>query len=286
MLDVITNKLSEKDLDLAIKDANREKKAKKAALLKSVAESANWNIDAILSDSIQLIRKSDGGLNYKEAKVLRCDFRKVLIAKKYGISERYNGNVYWVGHATDDCIIIQCEDSNTSLILSPTGELLMDEGKVKLNVNSLTNNGYNTHNKHSLGLYSKKGKEILPCIFDEVDNKLDGHLCVTYKNVKYDCNVIEDSRSFPPGPGDAQYFAFDGGVVSFSYPMLLNDRRFVALGVYVILREKENLDLDKRNRIKKENELISKVGEELFEKMAATHHWLSKEEICQLRQES
>lgn len=274
MLNVKTSKLSEHDLVSAVKDIrNRKKKESFLALLKSVAESANWDIDMILTESIQLIRKSEGVLSAHDAKVLQNDFRKVLIAKKYGISEKYDGwTNYWVARASDDCIVIQAEDTNTSIILNSDGNLILDEGKVRLNSRSLTSNGYNAINKGGSGLFSRKGKEILPCVFIDVENHLDGRLLAVYKSdlhnccVEYHCYVREDSEA-PRMCGGKACFLFDGGIVEFGLPHIVTDREYNAKGMDDIFMDKEQ----RRVRREQAKDLISKVNEELFAIIGSTH---------------
>ena len=273
MLNVKTNKLSEQDLVSVVKNINRKNKEDIFALLKSVAESVNWDIDRILTESIQLIRKSEGVLSAHDAKVLQNDFRKVLIAKKYGISEKYDGwTNYWVARASDDCIVIQAEDTNTSIILNSDGNLILDEGKVRLNSRSLTSNGYNAINKGGSGLFSRKGKEILPCVFIDVENHLDGRLLAVYKSdlhnccVEYHCYVREDSEA-PRICGGKACFLFDGGIVEFGLPHIVTDREYNAKGMDDIFMDKEQ----RRVRREQAKDLISKVNEELFAIIGSTH---------------
>lgn len=273
MLNVKTNKLSEQDLVSVVKNINRKNKEDIFALLKSVAESVNWDIDMILTESIQLIRKSEGVLSAHDAKGLQNDFRKVLIAKKYGINEKYdNGTNYWVAIASDDCIVIQAEDTNTSIILNSDGNLILDEGKVRLNSNSLTSNGYNATNKGGSGLFSRKGKEILPCVFIDVENHLDGRLLAVYKSdlhnccVEYHCYVREDSEA-PRMCGGKACFLFDGGIVEFGLPHIVTDREYNAKGMHHIFMDKEQ----RRVRREQAKDLISKVNEELFAIIGSTH---------------
>ena len=227
----------------------------------------------ILTESIQLIRKSEGVLSAHDAQGLQNYFRIVLIAKKYGISEKYDsGTNYWVARASDDCIVIQAEDTNTSIILNSDGNLILDEGKVRLNSRSLTSNGYNAINKGGLGLFSRKGKEILPCVFIDVENHLDGRLLAVYKSdlhnccVEYHCYVREDSEA-PRMCGGEACFLFDGGIVEFCLPHLVTDREYDAKSVSHIFMDKEQ----RRVRREQAKDLISKVNEELFAIIGSTH---------------
>jgi len=280
MLDIRTNKLAEQDLKEAIIDGSKEKRERIMGLLQSIAESANWDINVILSDSIQLIKGAKDGLSPGDTRKLRNSFRKILIAKRYGIGLNWNDGDYYVGRATDDCVIIQSNESNTSIVLSPSGELIIDEGKVKLLDSSLAPNGYNAFAKiGGSGLFSKNGREILPCIFSNVDNKIDGRLYAEYKNVRFVCLVKGDSEDLSLVSEYNPCFAFDGGIVIFSYPEL--QKKIVCL-------TDQNLDHRDLMRAKRkaENQYIKNVSEELYAIMDSTHHRLSKEEILQLKNSS
>ncbi len=276
MLNVKSTKLSESDLKLPAILFSQDN----MSLLNSIAESANWNIDKFLSESTQLIKKSKGEPRSYDVTRLLNYFRKVLIAKKYGIDISDKGrSKYFVVRATDDCIIIQKKGCSTSIILSPIGELIMDEGNVFINERSLTPNGYNVKRKSSFGLFSKKCIEILPCIFDCIKNNLDGSLYVVYKNVEFRCMVryTEDLSFFLP---TRACFAFDSGIVLFMDPKLSHDVKYHNCGVHVRINHHNEIDL------REEENIINKVCDELFAKISLTHHRLTKEEIEQLTRKS
>ena len=148
---------------------SRHKNALAIQVLTETAETAGWDIDAILRSHMSDVKNED----------IRQLFRRFLIAKKYNV--RPPAIVY----ASDDCVLINMWNHVTSTkVLSPSGDVLIPEGNVILFPNTISYFGFVARDvaTRKMGMYSKSGQEVLPCVFDNVTRK--GEL--SYEGVSFD----------------------------------------------------------------------------------------------------
>ena len=160
-----------------------------SASLCAVSEKAGWMIDSILSETIQEIENCQ----------VRNWFRRFLISEKYGTlieCPRGGTNKYCIMFASDDCVLVNSPHiirnqelikPTSTIILSPQGEIMVQEGLAWLNERSLSRcHGFTARWKELSGIYSEKGTPLFPCIFDYVQNDEYLHIGkLQYKGCKY-----------------------------------------------------------------------------------------------------
>ena len=143
-------------------------------VLTETSEKAGWETDTVLKLHMADVKNED----------IRQLFRRFLIAKKYNVRPfdmTQQGAPPAIVYASDDCVLINMRNHvTTTRVLSPSGEILIPEGEVII----FPNEGFVAKNVNTLkmGMYSRFGKEILPCVFDNVTRK--GEL--SYKGVSFD----------------------------------------------------------------------------------------------------
>ena len=176
--------LSEKELKDFLAKAlsrtyySRHKNALAIQVLTETAETAGWDIDAILRSHMSDVKNED----------IRQLFRRFLIAKKYNVRPfdmTQQGVPPAIVYASDDCVLINMWNHVTSTkVLSPSGDVLIPEGNVILFPNTISYFGFVARDvaTRKMGMYSKSGQEVLPCVFDNVTRK--GEL--SYEGVSFD----------------------------------------------------------------------------------------------------
>ena len=143
-------------------------------VLTETSEKAGWETDTVLKLHMADVKNED----------IRQLFRRFLIAKKYNVRPfdmTQQGAPPAIVYASDDCVLINMRNHvTTTRVLSPSGEILIPEGEVII----FPNEGFVAKNVNTLkmGMYSRFGQEILPCVFDNVTRK--GEL--SYKGVSFD----------------------------------------------------------------------------------------------------
>lgn len=259
MLIVSKTHLSEKDLS----SSSFKQQFKDALpLLISISEKANWSIDEILSSISQ---------HTIEDRKIRANFREYLIQKKYGI---FGSDSYSFDYVSDKCIIIRSKCSNTSIVMNAQGSIKTHEGKVLINTNSIWSGCFYSfgrgEQKNKLGIYSKEGDEIVPCIFDHVNNKYLP-LELIFKGLQFRAWFGEKSEieNLPYRREDSVLYTFDGGLVSIEYDKFdtLTLQRVCPSLMDLSLPEKEEPDPEVLNKLK--NSAFSELDREME---AAGHH--------------
>lgn len=264
MLNIANNTISEKDLDGFVDnkliDILKKSNLPKEEVLKalhSLAENARWNIDNILPqiDQVENIK-------------VRNWFRRYMISKKFGIQPYQKGhsNLYEICYVSDDCVLVSCPD-NTSAVLTPQGEIKVPEGKVEINERSLSPYGFNARWNNMLGLYTKKGNVLFPCVFEDLSNPFDLSGSLQYKGFLYWYRIeSEVPKEFLISPGIV--FACDDKIYSIQFVQYNNDG-YIHKGGVSVSREDEDpfvgLPYDKKEQLAKQN--IA----ELFEIIKCTH---------------
>ena len=176
--------LSEKELKDFLAKAlsrtyySRHKNALAIQVLTETAETAGWDIDAILRSHMSDVKNED----------IRQLFRGFLLAKKYNVRPfdmTQQGTPPAIVYASDDCVLINMWNRVTSTrVLSPSGEILIPEGSVIFFPNKISYFGFVVMDvaTQKMGMYSKSGQEVLPCVFDNVTRK--GEL--SYEGISFD----------------------------------------------------------------------------------------------------
>lgn len=187
MLTIAKTTISEKDLELFFEDSyikyclekDKIDKDDLLGLYRSVAEQAGWNIDAILSQTIQTIENDSDPLLSSDRRDWHW-LRGFLISQKYGISNHkphQRTNEYYVDYASDVCVLIHSPRINegqvpvqpeSTIILTPQGEIKTPEGKVRIDWRSSGGLGFTAKWDGKYGLYTFRGDVLLPCVFDDL----------------------------------------------------------------------------------------------------------------------
>ena len=147
-------------------------------VLSETAGIAGWDIDTLLKIHMADVKNED----------IRQLFRRFLIAKKYNVRPfdmTQQGVPPAIVYASDDCVLINMWNHVTSTkVLSPSGDVLIPEGNVILFPNTISYFGFVARDvtTRKMGMYSRFGQEVLPCIFDNVTRK--GEL--SYEGVSFD----------------------------------------------------------------------------------------------------
>ena len=185
MLTVTKTTISEKDFEQLFESSYIKYFLKKDkidkddlfGLYRSVSEQADWNIDAILSETIQTIEDDPDPLLSSER---RDWFRGFLISRKYGILYHEihpHKEDYYVDYASDFCVLINSprvmKDQvlvrpESTIILTPHGEIKTPEGKVRIDWLSSEGLGFTAKWDGKYGLYTNRGNVLLPCVFDNL----------------------------------------------------------------------------------------------------------------------
>ena len=150
-------------------------------VLSETAGIAGWDIDTILKIHMAEVKNED----------IRQLFRRFLIAKKYSVrlfDMTQQGAPPAIVYASDDCVLINIWKHVTSTrVLSPTGEILIPEGSVIFFPNTISYFGFVVMDvtTRKMGMYTKSGQEVLPCVFDNVTRK--GEL--SYEGVSFNLHL-------------------------------------------------------------------------------------------------
>ncbi len=103
-----------------------------------------------------------------------------MISQKYGISNHkphQRTNEYYVDYASDVCVLIHSPRINedqvlvrpeSTIILTPQGEIKTPEGKVRIDWRSSGGLGFTAKWDGKYGLYTFRGDVLLPCVFDDL----------------------------------------------------------------------------------------------------------------------
>jgi hypothetical protein len=147
-------------------------------VLTETSEKAGWGIEDTLYYHIADVKNED----------IRQLFRRFLIAKMYNVRSfdmTQQGAPPAIVYASDECVLINMWNHVTSTrVLSPSGDILIPEGSVILFPNTISSFGFVAKDvtTRKMGMYSRFGQEVLPCIFDNVTRK--GEL--SYEGVSFD----------------------------------------------------------------------------------------------------
>lgn len=292
MLTVAKTTISEKDLKRLfdnpyIKYCLKKDKINKSDLLDlycSVSEQADWDIDAILSETIQSIKDDSDPLL---SSVNRDWLRGFLISRKYGISNHkphQRTNEYYVDYASDICVLIHSPRVNkdqvlvrpeSTIILTPQGEIKIPEGKVWIDWRSSGGLGFTVKWDGKYGLFTFRGDVLLPCVFENLAAPMlwDQPVKLLYKGFLYDFLVEGDKQELEIGDCDTDdhhsSIAFVGKKNAFSLSFVgRNELGIIHPENKTLAHEVENpfdkLD-DKTRKLAMEN------TEELFEMVKTIH---------------
>ena len=271
-------------------------------LLLSVSKKGEWLIDTILSNTIVII----------ENEALRNQYRRFLISRKYGVlmnMPKGETDQYYITHTSDNCVLIDSPAKDmfqgqelirkptSTIVLSPDGKIKINEGSVYIFGNLLTPHGFTAKWNNKLGIYTKSGEVLLPCIFDYVEN--DEYLRfgeLIYKGFKYHYSRINCFSRMTSedlgwmGYDDIRFCRFvcedlfyrisfrwyddsdtihDGAVTRY----LSEDERMEKHSPFLSLPKEEKIRLSKENI------------NELFGIIASYHHCFTNEEIRQFVEE-
>lgn len=212
-------------------------------VLTETAETAGWDIDAILRSHMSDVKNED----------IRQLFRRFLIAKKYNVRPfdmTQQGTPPAIVYASDDCVLINMWNRVTSTrVLSPSGEILIPEGSVIFFPNTISNFGFVVMDvaTRKMGMYSKSGQEVLPCVFDNVSRK--GEL--SYEGGSFDLHVNDlaiQALSRIKKRGRAIKFIYsDGQVAGIAISHEQATAEIIAPGVKRIIENPEQSDEGKVN---------------------------------------
>ena len=296
MLAVAKTTISEKDLKRLfdnpyIKYCLKKDKINKRGLLnlyRSVSEQANWNIDAILSETIQTIKDDSDPLL---SSVRRDWFRGFLISQKYGIpchQPHLHKEDYYVDYASDICVLIHSPRVNkdqelvrpeSTIILTPQGEIKTPEGKVRIDWRSSGGLGFTAKCDGKYGLYTFRGDVLLPCVFDDLVAPVlwDQPLKLLYKGFLYDFLVEGDKQEIEIGDSDTDDYhssiAFVGKKNVFSLS-------FVGYNKYGIIHPK-NKTL--AHEIENPFDRFDNKTEELFGIIQSIHPYCFPKELLRMK---
>lgn len=232
----------------------------------SVAEKANWDIDGILKDTIHAV----------DNEYLRDCIRRFLISQKYGILPRYprgGTNQYAIMYASDRCVLVdsphiirnkELVKPTSTIVMSPEGEIMIPEGNVWINTNSLSQLGFNAKWNDLMGLYTESGKVLLPCIFEDLSNPIYcARGTMQYKGFRYSYTwrgVVSERESDKIDPIDSECgqmtFVCDNNIYSIFF-LGYNDDGLIHKGAFSVARQEEDpfnaLPEDEKLKLGKEN---------------------------------
>ena len=262
-----------------------------SASLCAVSEKARWVIDSILSDTVQEIE------NWQ----VRNWFRRFLISEKYGVLIDYprgGTNEYCIMFASDDCVLVNSPHiirnqelikPTSTIILSPQGEIMVQEGQVWLNERSLSRcHGFTACWNKLYGIYSEKGTPLFPCIFDYIQNDIYLHIGkLQYLGCKYQyillgtVSQIEKECFAMLAEDSNRCFCFQSDDKVYQVVCLgfVNDGE-IHHGAFTIYKEGEdtfsNLPKEEQQRLIEENK------DDLRKKLCSYHHVFTKDELLTL----
>ena len=237
------------------------------AKLVFVSEKAEWDIDKILSDTINLI----------EENVFRNLFRGFLISIKYNVgfsrTDGYNSQKAQVTYAWDDCVLIYKPQSKSTVVLSPTGKIKVPEGNVYVFENRSVR-GFTARWGRFWGMYTNNGDVLVPCVCDYIDNK-DYITEFGYKGVKYSLGILgslqEPKDSLSRLLNDDKVFVCGELVYILMCMGVCRDRH---CGPVTIITESEDETNNSMSQSDKES-----VTKELLNIMISTHRKLTEEDL-------
>lgn len=232
-----------------------------------VSEKAEWDIDKILSDTINLI----------EENVFRNLFRGFLISIKYNVgfsrTDGYNSQKAQVTYAWDDCVLIYKPQSKSTVVLSPTGKIKVPEGNVYVFENRSVR-GFTARWGRFWGMYTNNGDVLVPCVCDYIDNK-DYITEFGYKGVKYSLGILgslqEPKDSLRRLLDDDKVFVCGELVYILMCMGVCRDRH---CGPVTIITESEDETNNSMSQSDKES-----VTKELLNIMLSTHRKLTEEDL-------
>lgn len=267
MLTITNNSITEKDLYGVVDNSllhilNKSKLLQEDVMvnLHTLAEKALWKIDVILKH-----------INEIEEKDIRNWFRGKLISKRFGIDPY---NQYEIVFVSDDCVLIRCprriyQDiyQDSVAVLTPQGDIKVQEGEVWINGNSLSPYGFTAWWNNKMGIYTKKGDVLFPCVFEHLSNPValvpDGIL--QYKGFLYWYNI-----EFKEPTTDEPMIAFtcDDRIYSVRYVRYNNDGYIHNGGVSISRTEEDPFVMLPGNQ---KQQLAKQSIKELFEIIKSTH---------------
>ena len=296
MFRIIRTTINEKDIEdflfsRYIEEENLSQEEVSASLC-AVSEKAGWIIDSILSDTIQEIE------NWQ----VRNWFRRFLISEKYGVLIDYprgGTNEYCIMFASDDCVLVNSPHiirnqelikATSTIILSPQGEIMVQEGQVWLNERSLSRcHGFTARWKEMFGIYSEKGTPLFPCIFDYVQNDEYLHIGkIQYKGCKYQyillgtVSQIEKDHLAMMAEDSNRCFCFQSDDKVYQVVCLgfVNDGEIHHGAITIYNQEGEdtfsNLPKEEQQRLIEENK------DDLRKELCSYHHIFTKDELLTL----
>ena len=306
MLTIAKTTISEKDLELFFEDSyikyclekDKIDKDDLFGLYRSVAEQAGWNIDVILSETIQTIEDDFDPLLSSD----RRDWdwlRGFLISQKYGISNHkphQRTNEYYVDYASDVCVLIHSPRINegqvpvqpeSTIILTPQGEIKTPEGKVRIDWRSSGGLGFTAKWDGKYGLYTFRGDALLPCVFDDLVAPMfwERPVKLLYKGFLYnflvegekqEMEIVDRETNDKPSS-----IAFIGKNGAFSLSFVgLNELGIIHPKNKTFAHEVEN-PFDKLDD--KTRELVMKKTEELFELVKIIHPDCFPKELLRMK---
>lgn len=292
MLTVAKTTISEKDLKRLfdnpyIKYCLKKDNINKGAMLDlycSVSEQAGWNIDKILSETIQTI-EDDPDPFLSSAR--RDWLRGFLISQKYGISYQKphpRKKEHYVDYSSDICVLINSPRVNkgqllvrpeSTIILTPKGEIKIPEGKVRIDWRSSGGLGFTAKWDGRYGLFTFRGDVLLPCIFDDLLAPIlwDDPVKLLYKGFLYNFLVEGEKQEMEIGDcdtdGNRSGIAFIGKKSVFSLSFVgFNEHGIIHPENKTLAHEVED-PFDKLDD--KTRELAKKNAEELFGIIQSVH---------------
>ena len=261
-------------------------------LYRSVSEQANWNIDAILSETIQTIKDDSDPLL---SSVRRDWFRSFLISQKYGIpchQPLLHKEDYYVDFASDICVLINSPRVMTeqmlvrpesTIILTPQGEIKTPEGVVWIDWRRSGGLGFTAKWDGKYGLYTNRGNVLLPCVFDNLVASIfwDYPVKLLYKGFLYRFMVEGEKQEMEIGDCNTDdkpsSIAFVGKKNVFSLAFVgRNEFGIIHPENKALIHEVEN-PFDKLDD--KTRELAMKNTEELFGIIQSIHPFCFPKEM-------
>ena len=283
--------INENDLDSFLKSPKTKYNLKHIGISESeatllfcpIADKAGWNIDSILSTTLQEI----------EDKKIRNTFRRFLLSKKYNILPFDTSDAVSITFADDRCILVDVPRTITysyngpiitptsTIVLSPIGEVIVPEGRVWVSPTSETSKGFSTFWGDKAGLLSRNGKIIFPCSLGFLENKDYNHLQLIYNNHEYQYSFegnlqgmeswLLKKLAFDIEHGRTGVFLFEDIVISVQY--YTPRPGIVYLGDRWITSHETNQIVPQS---------INKNKEELFGILGSMLHRFTAEELMQL----
>ena len=199
--------------DIIEEDFDTEDSAEKESLADGIIakmEKADWDCEEALVSVIPSI-----GDEY-----IRNDCRRILLSCKFKAAlsywTKYSSKQPWLDYVGDGCAFIRYDENNgtdTTAIISPTGEVKTPHGQIWINGNSISYwgcfyaRGVGEY-KDKAGLVYHDGTILLPCIFNYIEN--DDWPTAQYNGVEFSIHFSDEPLEEDVNPRSRSYQVSDG----------------------------------------------------------------------------